>query len=61
MPSANNDLMVYQTDSGALEVRFDDKNDTVWLSQEQIAHLFERDRTAITRHLCNIFNDCELD
>ena len=61
MPSANNDLMVYQTDSGALEVRFDDKNDTVWLSQEQIAHLFERDRTAITRHLRNIFKEGELD
>ena len=61
MPSANNDLMVYQTDSGALEVRFDDKNDTVWLSQEQIAHLFERDRTAITRHLRNIFKEAELD
>ena len=57
----NSDLMVYQTDSGALEVRFDGKNDTVWLSLQQIADLFERDKSSISRHLKNIFDSAELN
>ena len=58
--NTNSDLMVYQTDSGALEVRFDGKNDTVWLSLQQIADLFERDKSVISRHLRNIFTESEL-
>jgi len=42
-----------------VEVKFD--TGTFWLTQEQIAKLFERDRTVITRHLRNIFKEGELD
>ena len=39
----------------------DEENETFWLTQEQIAQLFERDRTVINRHLKNIFKEGELD
>ena len=43
----------------AVEVRFD--KDTVWLTQAQMAELFERNRVAITQHIGNIFKEGELD
>lgn len=56
----NSDLMVYQTDSGALEVRFDGKHDTVWLSQAQMAELFGVQKAAVSKHLKNIYASGEL-
>lgn len=44
-----------------LDVRADKENDTVWLTQEQIAKLFGKARSTITEHINNIFNDKELD
>lgn len=52
--------LVYQNATGALEVRFDTQNDTVWLRQEQLAQLFGRERSVITKHLRNVFVE-ELD
>jgi len=43
----------------SVDVRFEDE--TVWLSQEQMAALFERDRTVIVKHIGNIFSEGELD
>ena len=54
------EYQVYQNATGALEVRFDAKNDTVWLRQEQLAQLFGRERSVITKHLRNVFAE-ELD
>jgi len=59
--NTKNELMVYQTDSGALEVRLDGKQDTVWLSQAQMVALFGRERSVITKHLRNVFMEEELD
>ena len=59
--NSTNDLMVYQTDSGALEVRFDGKHDTVWLSQAQMVALFGSERSVITKHLRNVFAEAELE
>jgi death-on-curing family protein len=42
-----------------LEVTFE--QDTVWLTQQQMAALFEKDRTVITRHINNVFKEKELD
>ena len=42
-----------------LNVQFDE--DTVWLSQEQIANLFERNRVAVTQYIGNIFKEGELE
>lgn len=55
-----NEIILYQPDEAAehIEVRIDDK--TVWLSQEQMARLFDRNRVAITQHIGNIFKEGEL-
>ena len=54
-------IVLYTTDDGKtqLEVKLD--NDTVWLSQSQMAELFGRDRTVISRHIRNIFSEGELE
>ena len=44
-----------------IDVRTDRENDTVWLSQEQIAKLFGKARSTITEHINNIFKDKELE
>ncbi len=54
------EIILYQPDNEVrLEVRLDDE--TVWLTQEQIAILFGTKRPAITKHLNNIYNSGELD
>jgi prophage maintenance system killer protein len=53
------DISIYQTDSGALEVKL--QKDTVWLRQEQMSQLFGRDRSVIGKHLRNIFAEEELE
>jgi len=44
-----------------LDIRADKENETVWLTQEEMSKLFEVDRTRITRHINNIYNEEELD
>jgi len=58
-----NEIILYQTDElpQHIEVRLDEVNETFWLSLNQIASLFERDKSVISRHLKNIFKDNELD
>ena len=50
-----NEIIVYQPEGGEfhIEVRVD--QDTVWLTQAQMAELFNTDRTSINRHIRNIF------
>ena len=55
-----NQIVVYQPDETLrLDVRLE--NETVWLTQEQMCELFQRDRTVITKHVRNVFNECECD
>ena len=56
-----NEIILYQPNnlSSRIEVRI--KEETVWLSQEQMATLFGRTRVAITQHIGNIFKEGELD
>ncbi len=55
-----NQIEIFKTndDQTVVQVRFD--NDTVWLSQDQLAALFERDQSVISRHLGNVFKEGEL-
>ena len=54
------EIILYQPDEAVrLEVRLEDK--TVWLTQAQIAELFQRDRTVITKHINNVFKEKELE
>ena len=54
-----NEIIIFESQDVKLEVNM--KDETVWLSIEQMAKLFGRDRTVITRHINNIFKDGELD
>ncbi len=58
-----NEIILYQLDELPLhiEVRLDEENETFWLSLNQIAQLFERDKSVVSRHLKNIFKENELD
>ncbi|WP_373496925.1 hypothetical protein [Aquiflexum sp.] len=51
-----NEIILYRPDELAehIEVRVDEDNETLWLTQEQIAQLFVRERSVITKHLKNI-------
>ena len=57
----NTDLIIYTTDDGTTKVEATFDGDTVWLSQEQMAELFQRDKSTISRHIRNIFTEVELD
>jgi len=53
------DIIIYE--DGNVELKATVENESVWLSQKQIAELFEVQRPAITKHLSNIFKSNELD
>ena len=60
MTANENEIVVYQPDDTTrLSVRFD--GETVWLSQEQMIELFQRDRSVISRHIANAFKEGEVD
>ena len=60
MDAAENQIVVYQpNETVRLDVRLE--NETVWLTQEQMALLFGRDQSVIARHVGNIFKEGELD
>lgn len=51
----NKKVAVYQAKNGALELRQDLGNETVWASKKQIAEIFAIDRSVVSRHIKNIF------
>jgi hypothetical protein len=57
------EIILYRPDELAehIEIRIDEKTETIWLTQQQIADLFGTQRPAITKHLGNIFRSGELD
>ncbi len=56
----NGDIIIYQTDDGLTKVDVRVENETVWLSQQQMAELFRTSRTNIIEHINNIYAE-ELD
>ena len=56
----DSEIILYQTEEGKtkLEVRLD--NETVWLTQQQMSELFQRERSVITKHINNVFKENEL-
>ncbi len=52
---------IYQSENGALEIRLDGKNETIWANLNQIAMLFGKDKSVISRHIKNIFETKELE
>ena len=55
-----NKIEIYQTKNGSTEIEVKFENETLWLSQSQIAELFGRDRSVITKHIKNVFHEEEL-
>lgn len=54
------DMLIYQTEDGLTKIDVSFENDTVWLSKSQMAELFQRDRSVISRHIKNVFEEGEL-
>ena len=55
------EIIIYQTEDGLTKIDVSMQDETVWLTQEQMAELFQRDKSTISRHIKNIFAEGELD
>ena len=54
-------FLLYQTPDGDSQIEVKLQNDTVWLSLDQMAELFQRNKSTISRHIKNVLEDGELD
>ena len=54
-------IIMYTTEDGLTKIETTFEDDTVWLSIDQMAELFQRDRSVIGKHVRNIFKEGELD
>ncbi len=54
-------IQLYQAANGALEIVVDTNHDNIWLTQDQLAMLFQKDRTVISKHIKNIYKEQELE
>lgn len=61
MEGNNNKIIIYQTKDGKTSIDVKLENDTVWLSANQMADLFERDEKTIRKHVNNVFSEKELE
>ena len=59
MKKEQNNIIIYQADNGEIKLRADLNTETVWASLDQIASLFDRDKSVISRHISNIFKEGE--
>ena len=60
MSENKGELIIYQTEDGLTKINVRMDNDTVWLSLDQMSELFQRDKSTISRHIKNIFQEGEL-
>lgn len=56
-----NEMIMYEGADGALKIHVQVKDDSVWLTQDQMAELFVKARSTITEHIQNVFNEGELE
>lgn len=54
-------ILLYKSTDGAVELNVNFEDETVWLTQDEMAHLFDKGRSTITEHIQNIFKEGELD
>ena len=59
-PLPQSEIILYQTEDGGTRVQVQLQDETVWLTQQQMAELFQRERSVITKHIRNIFEEGEL-
>ena len=54
-------IEIFESDDGEIKLEVNLEQEMVWLTQKQMADLFQRDRTVILRHIDNVFEEKELD
>ena len=57
----NDEIIIYKSEDGIVKLDVLFSNETVWLTQEQMSVLFQRDKSVISRHIQNVFEEKELD
>ena len=57
---SGSEMIIYTTEDGLTKIETTFDGDTVWLSADQMAELFQRDKSTISRHIKNIFSEGEL-
>ena len=57
----NNTVLIYQAEDGKIKIETRLENETVWLTQDQMAQLFGKGRSTITEHIANIYKEAELE
>ena len=57
----NSEILIYQSENGVTKVDVTFKDETVWLSQQQMAELFQTSRTNVVEHIKHIYEEGELD
>ena len=60
MENQNPEIIIYKTEDGLTQVDVAFQDDTVWLTQEQMAELFQKAKSTINEHIANIYKDGEL-
>ena len=58
--SDRGEIIIYQTEDGLTKINVNMQNETVWLSLDQMAELFLRDKSTISRHIKNVYTEGEL-
>ena len=56
-----NKIIIYQTEDGRTQIDVQLENETVWLTQAQMAELFQKDQSVVARHIANLFKGGELE
>ena len=57
----NNELITFENEELKLDVKVSHKDNTVWLSLDQMSKLFDKNKSTISRYISNIFKEGELD
>lgn len=60
-PLKTGEILLYKAKDGQTQIEVKFENETVWLNEQQMSKLFQRDRTVVNRHINSIFKEGELD
>lgn len=60
IPQPSSEFLIYQTEDGRTRIETRLANESVWLTLNQMAELFQRDKSVISRHIRNVFEEGEL-
>ncbi|MBQ7591167.1 MAG: virulence RhuM family protein [Clostridia bacterium] len=61
MSTNDNQLVLFNSSDGMISLPVAVKNDSVWLTLDQISELFDRDKSTVSRHIHNVYRENELD